>query len=440
MCGLVGAMGPLTLKHENAFKLMLIFDSIRGIDSTGIAVVNAANELKIAKSVGDPYVLFDTIQFQDAMKGVNKLMIGHNRFATQGKVNKANAHPFDFESLIGAHNGTLRNKQVLADSAKFQVDSQNLYHHIDQHGLKDALKNLDGAWALTWYDKEFDTMNFLRNKERPLFLTITEDDVIFWASEKWMLEVALARQELKHGDIEPLPEDMHHVFAFDGRKLNKPVASKMASGYEPPFRPAYQGTAAWGTPTQTQQTGTQTTTTQGSTGQHTVPNLTPNPYGSGVYYRFKVIGEGLDISNNPYYILKDAARPNEKLRLYRHVKDTIKLMNEFIECCVHQYRYADRTGSYLKAEYSSMRKPSIMKEDVPVVDAKEGQQQSAGKFFCDSKGKLIPQDEWNKKHGSCANCTGHVDPEENFKFTTEGETICHECVADPEVANYVNFR
>lgn len=434
MCGLVGAMGPTTLKHENAFKTLLILDSVRGIDSTGVAVVDGAGNVKLAKTVGNPFELFDRVSFTDAMRGLNKVFIGHNRYATQGKVNKANAHPFEFDGLVGAHNGTLKNKHILKDHNSFAVDSENLYYHIDEEGLKSAIDNLSGAWALTWYNKDNDTMNFLRNEERPLFLTKTVDDVVFWASEKWMLEVALARHDIKHSEIESLPVNMHHVFDFDARKVLKPVATKMASGYEPPFQGHYQGVQNRNflPPTTHQKTET-TATTAGQSGSST-PAVLPNPYKSGEYYRLQVTGEGVDQSGNNYFLCKDPARPSERIRLYRHVKDNVNLLMQFIEGQIHSYRYADRSGTYLKVEYSTFRRTVLEKGDA------ENKTDSANQFFADKNGKLIPKSEWENEHGTCAWCTGYVDPTQAFKFTREGEAVCHECVADPEVANYVNFR
>jgi len=128
--------------------------------------------------------------------------MGHTRHATKGKINRANAHPFDFDTLVGAHNGTLTTQYKLDDYKDFDVDSENLFHHMEKNGVSDTTSKCGGAYALTWYDKVEKTLNFLRNDERTLFATFSEDmKTVFWASEAWMLEGILGRNKIKHGEI-----------------------------------------------------------------------------------------------------------------------------------------------------------------------------------------------------------------------------------------------
>lgn len=143
-----------------------------------------------------------------------------------------------------------------------------------------------------------------------------------------------------------------------------------------------------------------------------------------------VIGEGVDHHGSRYYICTDRHNPKEVIRLYRNAADRISLLNKEICACLHMFRYSDRGGAYHKVEYSSVRLANV---DSPVESENEGAYQ-------DANGKLIKLSEWNTKHGTCAWCTGHVDPSQSFKFTTSGEAICHLCAADEEVGQYVNFR
>ena len=136
MCGLVGCAGSIVPKHETAFKQLLAVDALRGEHSTGVLSVKKASfEPSIVKTVGDPYQLFDLNSFKDLMRASHLVLLGHNRQATTGKITRANAHPFDTGKLIGAHNGTLLNKHTLSDHWKFDVDSENLYHHMQEKGF-----------------------------------------------------------------------------------------------------------------------------------------------------------------------------------------------------------------------------------------------------------------------------------------------------------------
>jgi len=88
---------------------MLLLDYLRGVDSTGLAAVrNKDSEVKVVKAAVNPIDLFGYKNFDMVLTGAtSKVLIGHNRAATLGKVNNVNAHPFHCGAVVGAHNGTL---------------------------------------------------------------------------------------------------------------------------------------------------------------------------------------------------------------------------------------------------------------------------------------------------------------------------------------------
>jgi hypothetical protein len=200
MCGLVGIAGDLSYSDETNMKRLLILDYFRGPHSTGLAAV--------AKAAVNPIDLFDMQKFKDALNySKAKAFIGHNRLATQGQVNNINAHPFEVGSVVGAHNGTLetRDKWALEDAIgeKFDVDSHALIASIDMFGITETIDMLHegrdsqkGAWALTWYDGDAKTLNFLRNRHRPLWYAWAKDfKRIFWASQ-WEMIDAMAKMSV----------------------------------------------------------------------------------------------------------------------------------------------------------------------------------------------------------------------------------------------------
>lgn len=112
MCGLSGAFGALTFKEEKAVKDLLIFNQVRGEDSTGVAsvsrhLVNGQHDILLAKETGPPVYLFDTHRFTKVFGRNNSAYISHNRYKTQGDISRKNAHPFLFDDIVGAHNGTI---------------------------------------------------------------------------------------------------------------------------------------------------------------------------------------------------------------------------------------------------------------------------------------------------------------------------------------------
>ena len=237
MCGITGMAGNLLPLHERVLKNLLIFDSVRGEDSTGIAHIGKwmGAEVSVAKQLGNPWQLFEHRSYEEAMKGSARAIIGHNRYATSGGVTRATAHPFENDMLVGVHNGTLKNKHELEDGNRFKVDSEALYHHIEIRGLDHAIQTAEGAWSLVWWDKEDLSLNFLRNNERPMYIASTADkngnsdnEVLFWASEEWMLEQALWRANIHYCPIFETPVDTHISLPIgDGGKIGKPIIRKM---------------------------------------------------------------------------------------------------------------------------------------------------------------------------------------------------------------------
>ena len=250
MCGLVGVAGNITLTHKKALKNLLLFDTTRGEHSTGLLSVFKAKKKKsfflLLKAVGSPEKLYEKHpEFFD--KGVYDhkdnpfLLMGHNRWATQGAIDEEGAHPFLFDNLIGAHNGTVRQWSLkdFHGAKKFDIDSQIIFSELSHSGdIKKVWGELDGAASLTWYNRKNGTMNFLRNDERPMQICFTPDRrTMFWASEAWMLTIALAKAGIKHLDIVSTEEDMHYEFTI---KDGVPIAHKEEE-YEPrkPFVYSY---------------------------------------------------------------------------------------------------------------------------------------------------------------------------------------------------------
>lgn len=242
MCGLVGCVGKLIATHETAFKQLLIVDSLRGIDSVGIAGVSDKGDVLVAKDPILPNYLLSTQAAKDIFIRMNRALIGHNRFATKGAVNKENAHPYMFNNIVGAHNGTITNVNLLPTKHRYDVDSQALLSSIDEFGSNNVDKHIHGAFALTWYDKRDNTIHLWRNYQRPLWMAYTDNKtVLFWASEKEMLELVLARNKIKHEGMMELPPHKEYVFLADGSDLTKSLIVYERANYVPPPVTSYQG-------------------------------------------------------------------------------------------------------------------------------------------------------------------------------------------------------
>lgn len=223
ICGIVAVVGKVGANEERAFKMLLELDTIRGPHSTGVLSVTRNGSTEVTKAVGTPWDLYDSKKF-DTMFGhrTHVCLLGHNRFATKGSITPKNAHPFTHGDITGVHNGTLTNQSLLEDYRQFDVDSDNLFYHLNMFGVDDTVSKLDGAFALAWYDKSEHTFNMARNAERPLSYCLSEDGLTcFVASEAWMLSVVLSKHTIKHNEPVHIKPGEYHYFTITDETAQK---------------------------------------------------------------------------------------------------------------------------------------------------------------------------------------------------------------------------
>ncbi|MCS5737219.1 hypothetical protein, partial [Herbiconiux daphne] len=115
------------------FNQMLYCDVFRGAHATGIyAKRQGEKEVKYCKQATEPYPFMHTEEYINLTQGAGKyvvapvFVVGHNRHATRGNSGDSkNAHPFQHGNITLVHNGTLMDQDLLPDSSKFVVVSEN---------------------------------------------------------------------------------------------------------------------------------------------------------------------------------------------------------------------------------------------------------------------------------------------------------------------------
>lgn len=248
MCGIVGVLGDIGLNEEKLFSNLLIIDTIRGVDSTGVIRVSDKNKVSYYKDAITGGEMVKTTQYHNLLSSHNKVLIGHNRAATIGKVTATNAHPFHYGNIIGVHNGTIRSTAGLEDHTMFEVDSENLIYDISLRGIETTYKHLrGGAAALVFYDKSKHEVNFIRNTQRPLcFGTLKGSNCVVWASTPEILKCAVATTKgvsLVDDEITILPTDTLVKFNTKAKKskvLIKPSTKEVKSYSYTPSNNTYR--------------------------------------------------------------------------------------------------------------------------------------------------------------------------------------------------------
>lgn len=208
MCGIVGIAGPGIIHWDlDVLRQLAYVSGLRGMDSTGV-FQGKSNKNYFGKEKNTHLIEKSNIdvsffmQFHKSFEGGNREVLSdtrnnfycvHTRAATRGAISKDNAHPFEFSKYIGCHNGTLMDTKY---SERNKTDSELLIKDINDNGIIPVLQKLDpgSAYVLVLYNKETGELTFARNNQRSLFVCFNQyRGVMYWASEKWMLEHIMAR-------------------------------------------------------------------------------------------------------------------------------------------------------------------------------------------------------------------------------------------------------
>ncbi|NHK31643.1 MAG: glutamine--fructose-6-phosphate transaminase (isomerizing) [Asgard group archaeon] len=191
LCGIIGYFGK-----QHAAPILL--DSLkkleyRGYDSCGMATINGISEIEILKGAGR---IEQVDKRKDFLSLKGKMGIAHTRWATHGKVEDRNAHPFIScnGSYALVHNGILENylelkEELLKKGHKFQseTDTEVLVHLIEERVkekpevsmidiLSEVVTEAKGAFTFLLLDKTSNIIYAFR-KDSPIIIGIGENEI-----------------------------------------------------------------------------------------------------------------------------------------------------------------------------------------------------------------------------------------------------------------------
>lgn len=245
MCGIVGIMrGVMTEGMVDMFEQLLYADVFRGPHATGVYRTNANGTSSLFKEAIPASLYLGRKGWDDLRGGTGagkdplaQVYVGHNRYATVGAAGESkNAHPFKEGNITMVHNGTVA-KHRLNEHLKYDVDSHAVCAMLNSHGLAETIKVLDGKFTLVWHDASDNTMNFIRNSERPLHMVEFTDGGWAFASEGEMLTWINGRRKSPFGIKRTfeLPVGFHHKFQLSAGKVELAEVVK----YDLPKFPTY---------------------------------------------------------------------------------------------------------------------------------------------------------------------------------------------------------
>lgn len=403
MCGLVGVMGNITFKEDKAFRQLLYIDGLRGMHSTGVASVNKTTKAwKTLKAAQAPDMFMSSEDFhKDFMSGVHTVLMGHNRYATMGSITTKNAHPFVHDNIIGAHNGTLKNKYVLPEGHKFQVDSDALYNAINQVGLDEIYEKIDGAWAMSWIDGDKDTLNFIRNDERELYLCYSTDrKTMFWASEKYMLKTVLTRNKIAHQEPFLLKEHHHYCFEVlgDGKPLSGITVTDKSELRDSPVK---------------------------KQSEHSTTNSSPSRL-VGTNVEFSVEKVGKNEYNQPFLIGTILEKPYTQVRCYFQAKTKEGYEIEEGDYLIGRVTYWNRKDRLLHLNPHSLERVELPdEEEKGDIVGHDGEMITAAEFH-------------RRTRSGCSWCSSPaINEYEDILWLKHDEFVCSHCKERDEVQEYI---
>lgn len=195
MCGIIGIhfkntrdLGIAHEKLEDLVDEMLLGIEHRGRDATGLLTVSERGKPNLVKADVDAETF---IRWREPVPKRVRTILGHTRFATQGKPeNLDNNHPVEFGTCFAIHNGHISNDtELFAEFSldrRAEVDSEIIPALFDKFGLDKAhlaLQELDGGFATAVVDPvRFPNMTVLaKGWSSPCEVLETKHAVI-WAS------------------------------------------------------------------------------------------------------------------------------------------------------------------------------------------------------------------------------------------------------------------
>lgn len=238
MCGIVGYVG-----EKEACPILingLLSLEYRGYDSAGIAILNSKNKAEVYKSKGRVKELENLIKHKNTD---GKIGIAHTRWATHGVPSDKNAHPHhdNFNEFFVVHNGIIENydevKKFLLDNGYklySETDTEvipNLVHYFFHKeklpilkAFAEALKKLEGSYAIEMIAPEFPDRIFIAKKDSPIVVGKGDKDNFIASDIPAIIKYTNKFYFINDFEIAEIYKDKIDFYDFNLKKINKDLA------------------------------------------------------------------------------------------------------------------------------------------------------------------------------------------------------------------------
>ena len=238
MCGIVGYIGK-----RNATSIIiegLKRLEYRGYDSSGIAILNQNDDLKVYKESGK------IVDLERSLPGPDEtychIGLAHTRWATHGEPTTINAHPHtDCTGKIAVvHNGIIENfrnlkNKLISEGHKFisETDSEVLAHLFEHFSrtesnftvaVQEALKLVEGTFGIAILNADYPNKILAARKGSPLILGIGKDEY-FVASDVNALIIHTKKVIYLHDvEVVTINNDNFEIINFDNEIIKAKIS------------------------------------------------------------------------------------------------------------------------------------------------------------------------------------------------------------------------
>ncbi len=231
MCGIIGILSNKNVSDRLLESLKLL--EYRGYDSAGIAVLQQDGSIAMKKEVGCIDHLKHSVQ-KSPIPGNSG--IGHTRWATHGKPEARNAHPFYLDSIALVHNGIIENHNELRakiEGAEFlsDTDSEVVLHMIAKYireGLTEyqavnkIFREIEGNFAIVVMFAKTNMLIAIR-RGAPLALGVGEGEMFVGSDALALAPLTDKIIYIQDDEIAEISLDTFKITNLNGKIVNHSI-------------------------------------------------------------------------------------------------------------------------------------------------------------------------------------------------------------------------